>query len=92
MAASIIPQSPALRFTATSGVYQFTPATTVLALEDQLKAKQAQLNAMLSVAGESCLDCLSDSLADYFWACRATAEEIEDLTSELLRRNSQPQP
>lgn len=91
MGASIIPQSPALRFTATLGVYQFAPAVTVLELEDQLSAKQSQLNAMLSVAGESRLDCVSDSLANYFWACKATAEEIADLTAELLRRNSPQQ-
>lgn len=88
MAASIIPQSPALRFTATPGVYQFAPSATVTDLEDQLSAKQSQLNAMLSVAGESSLDCLASSLANYFWACRSTAEEIADLTAELLRRNS----
>lgn len=91
MAASIIPQSPTLRFTATPGVYQFTPDATVLDLQDQLSAKQSQLNAMLSVAAEARLDCLSGSLASYFWACRATAEEIADLTAELLRRDSQPQ-
>ncbi len=91
MAASIIPQSTALRFTATPGVYQFAPSATVTDLEDQLNAKQSQLNAMLSVAAESSLDCLAGSLASYFWACRATAEEIADLTAELLRRNSQQQ-
>lgn len=91
MAASIIPQSTALRFTATPGVYQFASDATVLNLEDQLSAKQSQLNAMLSVAAESRLDCLSGSLANYFWACRATAEEIADLTAELLRRNTPQQ-
>lgn len=87
---TIAPQVPTLRFTAARGVYQFGPAVTVADIEDQLSAKQSQLNAMLSVAGESRLDCLHGCLANYFWACRATAEEIEDLTAELLRRKAQP--
>lgn len=88
MAESIIPQSPSLRFTATPGVYQFAPSATAIDLEDQLNAKQSQLNAMLSVAADSSLDCLAGSLPSYFWACRSTAEEIADLTTELLRRST----
>ncbi len=89
MADAIIPQShsPSLRFTATPGVYHFAPGATILDLEDRLGAKQSQLNAMLSVASESSLDCLAGSLSSYFWACRATAEEIADLMAELLRRH-----
>lgn len=88
MADAIIPQTPTLRFTATPGVYQLAPEVSTLDLLDQLSARQLHLHSMLAVGGESSLDCLADTLPGYFWACRVAAEEIRDLTAELIRRNN----
>lgn len=90
MAENIIPQTQEIRFTTVRNLYQFVPAVTVSDLEDQLSAKQAHLLAMLSVASESSIDVIArSSMPNYLWACRVTAEEIKDLTAELLRRKGQ---
>lgn len=78
-------QTQALNFTVVRPLYQFCPVVTILNIRDQLAAKQAQLNAMLLVGAEV-KDYYSESTRDYFWACRATAEEIAVLTGELTRR------
>ena len=91
MAENIIPQTQ-IRFTTVRSLYQFVPAVTVTDLEDQLSAKQSHLLAMLSVVSESSTNVIAtSSMSNYLWACRVTAEEIKDLTAELLRRKEQPQ-
>lgn len=85
----IIPQTEPLAFTATRGVYQFCPEVSTLDLEDQLSAKQTHLDAMLGVALASDMTLVGTrDASDFFWACRATAQEIKCLTAELLRRRN----
>ncbi len=77
MADRIIPQREPLTFTATRGVYQFCPEASTLDLEDQLSAKQTQLDAMLGVGVASDMPLVGkNDASSFFWACRQTAEEI----------------
>lgn len=89
MTGTIIPQTEPLAFTATRGVYQFCPEVSTLDLEDQLSAKQSHIDAMLGLGVATDMPLVGTRVAnDFFWACRATAEEIKCLTDELLRRRN----
>lgn len=79
-------QTRSMEFTAAPNLYQFCQGVTALEIEDQINARQTQLEAMLRVGAEVDSEIGGDSFSDYFWACRAVAEEIGQLTRELIAR------
>ncbi|GEM_PF-2570362 len=82
---AIIPQTQGLDFTAAQGLYQFSPDATLGDIQDQLSAKQKQLQAMLFIGAQARFD-YSEDMENYLWSCRMAADEIAVLTDELTRR------
>jgi hypothetical protein len=72
-------------FTASGKLYQFRPEARISDIQDQISAKQQHLEAALYVGSKAEFDC-SDDVENFFWGCRMTAQEINMLTRELVRR------
>lgn len=82
----------ALNFTAAGPVYVLAPGVKAGDIADQLAARQAQLEALLSMTygeeGEA-FRTMSDSLQDGFmWACSMIAQEVRELTEALRERQA----
>lgn len=85
MADATIKQPQGLDFTAAKGLYQFSPDAEIGDIQDQLSARQKQLQAMLYIGSQAEFD-YSEDMENYLWSCRMTADEIAVLTGELTRR------
>lgn len=78
-------KSVSLDFTAGANIYQFHPKANIGDIEDQISAKQQQLEATLYVGSKSEFDYSADA-ENFFWGCRMASQEIRELTRELVRR------
>ena len=81
-----------LTFTAAGPVYGFVPSAEAGDISDHRAARQAQLEALLSMTygetGEGFRTMSDDMQEAYMWACSMIAREIRDLTDALEERRA----
>ena len=81
-----------LTFTAAGPVYGFAPGVKAADIEDQLYARQAQLEGLLAMThgeGGEAFRGLAHNLQDGFmWACSMIELEIQELTAALEERQA----
>ncbi len=81
-----------LTFTAAGPVYGFAPGVKAADIEDQLYARQVQLEGLLAMThgeGGEAFRGLAHNLQDGFmWACSMIAREVWELTEALQERRA----